>query len=79
MKKIVAGIGFEITGMLMVMCSTLLAGMSIENTTEWATRLGRYWQTVYNLGLFPVFVIGFILLLTGIAFSLWGVFSKSDK
>lgn len=79
MKKIVAGIGFEITGMLMVMCSILTASMRIETTTEWATKLGRYWQTVFNLGLFPVLVIGFILLLTGIAFSLWGVFSRSDK
>lgn len=79
MKKIVAGIGFEITGVLMVIYSTLLANMSIDNTTEWNNRLGRYWQTVYNLGLFPVIIVGFILLLTGIAFSLWGVFSKSDK
>lgn len=79
MKRIVAGIGFEITGTLMVICSTLIASMSIENTTEWATELGRYWQTVFNLGLFPVLVAGSILLLTGIAFSLWGVFSKSDK
>ena len=79
MKKIVAGIGFEITGVLMVIYSTLLASMSIENTTQWNTRLGRYWQTVFNMGMFPVVVIGFILLFTGIAFSLWGVFSKSDK
>lgn len=78
MKKIVAGIGFEITGVLMVLCSTLLASMNMENTTQWATDLGRYWQTVFDLGLFPVFIIGFILLLAGIAFSLWGVFSKPD-
>lgn len=79
MKKIVAGIGFEITGTLMVICSTLIASMSIENTKEWATELGRYWQTVFNLGLFPVLVAGSILLLAGIAFSLWGVFFKSEK
>lgn len=79
MKKIVAGIGFEITGVLTVICSTLLASMSMKNTTEWNTQLGRYWQTVYNLGLFPVVIIGFILLLTGIVFSLWGVFSKTDR
>lgn len=46
MKKIVAGIGFEVTGVLTVICSTLLASMSMENTTEWNTQLGRYWQTV---------------------------------
>ncbi len=79
MKKIVAGIGFEITGTLMLICSSLLASLNIDNTTEWATKLGRYWQTVFNMGLLPIFVIGFILLLTGIVFSLWGVFSKSDK
>ena len=79
MKKIVAGIGFEITGVLMVIYSTLLASMSIENTTQWNTHLGRYWQTVFNIGMFPVVIIGFILLFTGIAFSLWGVFSKADK
>lgn len=79
MKKIVAGIGFEITGVLMVIYSTLLASMNVENTTQWAAGLGRYWQTVLNLGLLPVFIMGFVLLLTGIAFSLWGVFSKSDN
>ncbi len=79
MKKIVAGIGFELTGTLMLLCSSLIASMSMENTTEWNTKLGKYWQTVFNMGLFPVLIIGIILLITGIAFSLWGVFSKSDK
>lgn len=79
MKKIIAGIGFEITGVLMLIFSSLIASMSLENTTEWNTRLGRYWQTVSDLGLFPVLIIGAALLITGIVFSLWGVFSKSDK
>jgi hypothetical protein len=34
---------------------------------------------VFDMGLFPVLIIGIILLATGITFSLWGVFSKSDK
>lgn len=79
MKKIVAGIGFEITGTLMVLLSSLIASVGLENTTEWNTQLGRYWQTVFNLGLFPVLVIGTVLLTAGIVFSLWGLFSKSDK
>lgn len=79
MKKIIVGIGFELTGTLMLLCSSLIASMSMENTTEWNTKLGKYWQTVFNMGLFPVLIIGIILLITGIAFSLWGVFSKSDK
>lgn len=79
MKKIIAGIGFEFTGVLMLLFSSLIAGLSLENTTEWNTQLGRYWQTVFNLGLFPVMTIGAVLLITGIVFSLWGVFSKSDK
>ena len=78
MKKIVAGIGFEITGVLMLMYSTLIASIGMEQTTEWATKLGRYWQTMFNLGLFPVFIAGLLLLVAGIAFSLWGVFSKSE-
>ena len=48
--------------------------MAMENTTEWNAKLGKYWQTVFNMGLFPVLIIGAILLVTGIAFSLWGVF-----
>ena len=79
MKKIVAGIGFEMTGVLIVIYSTLLASMNVENTTQWATSLGRYWQTVLNLGLLPVFIIGLVLLFSGIIFSLWGVFSGPDK
>ena len=41
MKKIVAGIGFELTGALMVLSSFLIASMTMENTTEWNTKLGK--------------------------------------
>ena len=37
MKKIIAGIGFEITGVMMVLFSTLIASMTLENTSEWNT------------------------------------------
>ena len=79
MKKIIVGTGFELTGTLMVLCTSLMASMNMENTTEWNTKLGRYWQTVSDMSLFPVLITGIILLVTGIAFSLWGVFSKEDK
>ena len=77
MKKIIAGIGFEITGVLMMLFSSLIASMSLENTSEWNTQLGRYWQTVYNLGLIPIQITGGVLLIAGIAFSLWGALAKS--
>ncbi len=79
MKKIVAGIGFEITGVLMVLFSAFIASASLEKTTEWVTSIGRYWQTVINLGLLPVMVFGAMLLAVGIAFSFWGVFSKNGS
>lgn len=78
MKKIIAGIGFELTGVLMVLFPSLIASISLENTVEWNTQLGRYRQTVMDLGLFPVLIIGAVLLVAGVVFSLWGVFSKSD-
>lgn len=77
MKKIIAGIGFEITGVMMVLFSTLIASMSLENTSEWNTQLGRYWQTIYNLGLIPIQITGIVLLIAGIGFSLWGALTKS--
>ena len=77
MKKIVTGIGFEITGVLMMLFSSLIASMSLENTSEWNTQLGRYWQTVYNLGLIPIQITGIVLLIAGIGFSLWGALTKS--
>lgn len=77
MKKIIAGIGFEITGVMMVLFSTLIASMSLENTSEWNTQLGRYWQTVYNLGLILIQITGIVLLIAGIGFSLWGALTKS--
>jgi hypothetical protein len=79
MKKIIAGIGFELTGVLMLLCSSLIASLGMENTTEWHTALGRYWQTVSNMGLLPVLIIGAVLLTAGVILSLWGAFSKSDK
>ena len=77
MKKIIAGIGFEITGVMMVLFSTLIASMSLENTSEWNTQLGRYWQTVYNLGLIPIQITGFVLLIACFGFSLCGALTKS--
>ena len=79
MKKIIAGIGFELTGVLMLLCSSLIASLGMENTTEWHTELGRYWQTVSNMGLLPVLIIGAVLLAAGVILSLWGAFAKSDK
>lgn len=79
MKKIVVGIGFELIGVLMLLGSTFIASMSLESTTEWNTKLGRYWQTVSNMGLFPVLILGAVLMAAGIVFSLWGVFSKSES
>ena len=79
MKKIIAGIGFEITGMVMVICFALVTGMNIQNTTKWNTAIGKYWQTAINMGMLPICIIGIVLLTAGIAFSLWGVFSKSDQ
>ena len=63
----------------MLLYTSLIASMNVENTTEWNTEWGRYWQTVSDMGLFHVLIIGIILLVTGITFSLWGVFSKEDK
>lgn len=79
MKKIIAGTGFEITGVLMLMFSFLITSMNIENTNEWDTRLGRFWQTVFDFDLFPMMIAGIVLLVTGVAFSLWGVFQKTDQ
>ena len=79
MKKIIAGIGFELTGVSMLLCSSLIASRGMENTTEWHTELGRYWQTVSNMGLLPVLIIGAVLLTAGVILSLWGAFSKSDN
>ena len=79
MKKIVAGIGFEITGMFMVLCFAVVTGLNIQNTTSWYTSIGQYWQTAINMGMIPICIIGFVLLTAGIAFSLWGIFSKSDQ
>ena len=68
---------FRSTGVMMVLFSTLIASMSLENTSEWNTQLGRYWQTVYNLGLIPIQITGIVLLIAGIGFSLWGALTKS--
>ena len=79
MKKIIAGIGFELTGVLMLLCSSIIASLGMENTTEWHTELGRYWQTVSNMGLLPVLIIGAVLLAAGVILYIWGAFAKSDK
>ncbi len=32
----------------MLLFPSLIASISLENTTEWNTQLGRYWQTIFN-------------------------------
>lgn len=79
MKKIVAGIGFEMTGTITLVFASFVAGLNLHNTTSWNTQLGRFWQTVFDYGLLPLFIIGAGLLVAGIGFSLWGVCEKSNQ
>ncbi len=79
MKKLISGIGFLVSGILMYTASSIIAGMNVENTTEWSNSLGRYWQTVANLGLIPMIVFGCVFIIMGVIFMLWGTFAKSDK
>ncbi len=78
MKKVIAGVGFLLSGTLLYLFSSYTTGAGMEYTTEWITSIGRYWQTAINLGLIPLFVLGALFGLGGAVLALWGVFSKSE-
>ncbi len=79
MKKVIAGIGFMLVGTIMYLSASLITSFNMQYTTEWITSIGKYWQTMLDMGMMPVVVIGVLLLISGILLTLQGVFSKKDN
>ena len=61
-EKIAAGIGFEITGMLMLISSALIAGIAQQYTDKWNTDIGRYCRAVIDLEMRPIMIVGAVCL-----------------
>ena len=78
MKKVIAGLGFLLSGTLLYLVACLVGSYNLQYTTEWRTSIGRFWQSVINSGMMPAVVIGIIFISVGVIFAIWGVFEKGD-
>ncbi|SNS67486.1 hypothetical protein SAMN05446037_101672 [Anaerovirgula multivorans] len=79
MKKVIAGLNFLFCGTIIYITTLIIISANFNNITEWSNSLGAYWQTVVNLRLIFPYIISIVLLLSGIVFTIWGVFSKNDR
>lgn len=76
MKKIITGIGFEITGVLLIFTASLITGLQMANITSWITEMGPFWYSMSELKLVWLFVTGCIFLVIGVVMCIWDIFSE---
>ncbi len=78
MKKILTGIGLQITGALLVLSALVSASIVSMNLGSWITNLGKFWTAMLESKLIILFVIGLVLLIVGMVISLREAFFKSE-
>ena len=81
MKKVIAGVGMLIAGVVLYGAAAITAGAAISATTVsgWETEMGMYWQSVVNCGMDAPIAFGIVLSIVGLGFLLWGVFFANKK
>ena len=79
MKKIITGTVFSLVGAIIFLSVFHVAGIYASVITSWYTASGKFWTAVSELNLYPVFVIGIIMMVVGIVFLIWGNFHKEEQ
>jgi len=66
MKRLIAGASVLLSGAILALAAIVAAAVGIDIRFEWRTSLGRFWSSMVDLNLMPVFVIAVIMMLAGI-------------
>jgi len=76
MKRVLIGGFISLIGSIWALAIVFIAGNNL--VSSWPTRLGRFWGTVLEMGLLPVFVLSVIFVMAGIIIMVLELFRKEQ-
>ena len=76
MKRALIGGFISLIGSIWALAIVFIAGNNL--VSSWPTRLGRFWGTVLEMGLLPVFVLSVIFVMAGIIIMVLELFRKEQ-
>ena len=76
MKRVLIGGFVSLIGSIWALAIVFIAGNNL--VSSWPTRLGRFWGTVLEMGLLPVFVLSVIFVMAGIIIMVLELFRKEQ-
>ena len=76
MKRVLIGGFISLIGSIWALAIVIIAGNNL--VSSWPTRLGRFWGTVLEMGLLPVFVLSVIFVMAGIIIMVLELFRKEQ-
>lgn len=76
MKRVMIGGFISLIGSIWALAIVFIAGNNL--VSSWPTRLGRFWGTVLEMGLLPVFVLSVIVVMAGIIIMVLELFRKEQ-
>lgn len=79
MKKLLAGIGFMITGALLVLAASVASSVLVASLDGWSTELGMFGTAMTESGLIAAQVFGIIFIIVGVIMALFGALKKTDS
>ena len=76
MKQALIGGFLSLIGSIWALAVIFLAGNNL--VSSWPTRLGRFWGTVVEMGLLPIFVFSVIFVIVGVVIMMIELFRKEQ-
>lgn len=76
MKRVLIGGFISLIGSIWALAIIFIAGNNL--VSSWQTRLGRFWSTVIQMELMPIFVVSVIFVIVGVIIMLVELFRKEQ-
>ena len=76
MKRVLIGGFISLIGSIWALAIVFIAGNNL--VSSWPTRLGRFWGTVVEMGLLPIFVLSVIFVIAGVVIMAVELFRKEQ-
>ena len=76
MKRVLIGGFVSLIGSIWALAIVFIAGNNL--VSSWPTRLGRFWGTVVEMGLLPIFVLSVIFVIAGVVIMAVELFRKEQ-
>lgn len=76
MKRVLIGGFISLIGSVWALAIVFIAGNNL--VSSWPTRLGRFWGTVVEMGLLPIFVLSVMFVIVGVIIMMIELFRKEQ-